>query len=350
MRPAGYFESEALAAGFDPTMARSMGAFVARVMDQQAIDERLNYQWIADNMGGGGDLRPATVIVAAVNSTDAEKAGADIVCDGVADDVDVQAACALAAASGWGGQVLLLSGHFTFASYVNIPLSVTVRGLGTGTYITGADLFRMADFGIGLTDVLMNATGDAVFVGGAQRCYMANLHVMAGRVKLNNGTRIVNSYLDELAFVNGFSVASGCVIVSDTSPAQAASVVFDAASYRNRMVGCYVQTQDGVAVYLGGGVGNGSNAVSSCTIISTMPVDNTGETVTIDGDENSFTDNIVRSNGVAAVSRPQYGVEVQAGATAARVRLNDLRPGAGAWGTGAYNDLGAGTLASLNDI
>lgn len=53
MFPQGVFEAEARASGIPDELAPAVAKFMRRIMDKQAVDERLNYQWIAENMGSG---------------------------------------------------------------------------------------------------------------------------------------------------------------------------------------------------------------------------------------------------------------------------------------------------------
>lgn len=72
--------------------------------------------------------REATITVAA---SDSLTASADYVCDGTADDVQIQAA--LTAAD--GGRVILLEGSYILAANLTIPASTTLEGQGFGTIL-----------------------------------------------------------------------------------------------------------------------------------------------------------------------------------------------------------------------
>lgn len=74
------------------------------------------------------------LIVASVGASDAYKASADYVCDGVADEVQINAA--LAAVPAAGGSVLI-NGAYTIAGAINFAKGKTrLRGTGFGTIIT----------------------------------------------------------------------------------------------------------------------------------------------------------------------------------------------------------------------
>ncbi len=100
--------------------------------------ERLRLYTGVANMGGGAAVgnRPyATKVVAAVDSAASEAANADYVCDGTADEAQINAALTAAA----GGLVLLLDGTYTLAADLSVPDSTVLAGLGqTATHLTGA--------------------------------------------------------------------------------------------------------------------------------------------------------------------------------------------------------------------
>jgi len=76
--------------------------------------------------------RTATYVIAASNATALEKAQADYVCDGTADNVEIQAAITSLATS--GGIVQLSTGTFTLAAQINIrDDNLVLRGSGLAT-------------------------------------------------------------------------------------------------------------------------------------------------------------------------------------------------------------------------
>jgi parallel beta-helix repeat protein len=93
-------------------------------------------KWIADS----GEY----TIVAATDSTQAEKDSADYVADGTADQTEINSA--LTAAS--GGKVLLLAGTYTIDGTIAIPSNTTLQGIGSGSTIfsvAGAASFNMIE-------------------------------------------------------------------------------------------------------------------------------------------------------------------------------------------------------------
>jgi len=78
------------------------------------------------------DLRPvATRLVAAVDSVD--KTRADYICDGVADQEEINAAIAELPAA--GGEIHLLDGNYTIDSVIELPSNVMLSGCGYSTRI-----------------------------------------------------------------------------------------------------------------------------------------------------------------------------------------------------------------------
>lgn len=95
-------------------------------------------------IGGVSDLnviRTATLVVAASDASISCKAMADEVCDGTADDVQIQAA--IDALPSGGGRVVLSEGTFTLASPVVLPDNTVLEGQGWASVLvktSGASL------------------------------------------------------------------------------------------------------------------------------------------------------------------------------------------------------------------
>lgn len=82
--------------------------------------------------GGGGGPRAFTYVIAASNSRD--NTGADAVCDGTADEVEINAGIDLCTTL--GGTVMLLDGTFNISTTKILPKdNVTIRGQGKGTIL-----------------------------------------------------------------------------------------------------------------------------------------------------------------------------------------------------------------------
>jgi len=102
-----------------------------------------------------GDVSGATFVVAASDSLNKEKA--DYICDGVADDVEIQAALD---ALTFGGKILLMEGTYNFSNSIVFNennSNSTIEGLGQGiTIIEGAldDSVPYFDFDLSLGETL----------------------------------------------------------------------------------------------------------------------------------------------------------------------------------------------------
>jgi len=79
-----------------------------------------------------GDRSTASKIVAANNSSQAEKDAADYVADGTADESEINSA--LTAAS--GGNVYLFKGTYNLAAAISVPNNTSLAGAGAGTVLT----------------------------------------------------------------------------------------------------------------------------------------------------------------------------------------------------------------------
>jgi hypothetical protein len=103
-----------------------------------------------------------TIVVAATGASAAVKAGAQYVCDGTADDVQINAALADLGAT--GGTVQLSAGTFTLAATVTIPDNCVLVGMGrAATTITGSGAFTgtlitLSDLYCELSDVKILGT------------------------------------------------------------------------------------------------------------------------------------------------------------------------------------------------
>src|SRR4051794_28111672 len=173
--------------------------------DRIALEARM----AAFEAGAGGSSLPSTWVVAATDSSAADKAAADYVCDGTADNSEIQSAIN-AAQSNNGGTVLLAKGTYNIARTVIIagnddpddPDPVQLRGVSQlTTYLNGArdvdvlslrncaqahlsDLtIKIAGRGSGLVATNPGATSGRTFSESSFR----NLHVDGGFGTGNTG-------------------------------------------------------------------------------------------------------------------------------------------------------------------
>jgi len=132
----------------------------------------------------------ATFTVAASDSPSASKTRADYVCDGTADDVQVQAA--VDALPSTGGLINLIGGNFTFAATVSRDLdNVIIKGQGKCTYLANDGSTKLFSAGLrdgwGFHNLAVDAGG--IDFGFNEQSDVRNVWV-AGRKKDN---RKVNS-------------------------------------------------------------------------------------------------------------------------------------------------------------
>lgn len=281
--------------------------------------------------------RYAEAIVAASDSSELMKAVADYVCTGVDDDLVIQAALDAVAAGPWGGRVLLAAGLFELSDALAVDGNITLAGQGRGTFVRNASGDTIVIAGaddVTIQDMSIHSGSDyAVSVFGAvRRCIISGVFTDAP-IQLDENAVVSDSVIAGLEFYGDSSIAHGCRFVGP--------LLLDGASARNLVVACSVDLPGSVVL------DGTDNKIDGCQIRGHVTPDNTAQLVSVAGTRNGFTNNTVRSS--SSVTRYAYGVRVAVGATGARVKFNDLRSGAGTWGTAAYLDSGTGTLASDND-
>ena len=158
-----------------------------------------------------GDISGATFVVAASDSVSKEKA--DYVCDGTADDVQIQAA--IDALPSGGGKVQLMEGTFTIDSEILITKdSVSLEGCGQNTIIKlvgsgstchiiriKADYFEANNLTLNGNRSIQSGFsfgfffGETVTYGGIiHNCWIVDTHNSGVSVYNAVDTRIVNNY------------------------------------------------------------------------------------------------------------------------------------------------------------
>jgi len=96
---------------------------------------------------GRGD----TIIVAASDADDREIAQADYLCDGAADDVQIQDA--MDELAGAGGTVRLSTGTFAIATALDMPSGITLKGQGSSTIIANGNGIKPIQNTASVTDI-----------------------------------------------------------------------------------------------------------------------------------------------------------------------------------------------------
>ena len=136
--------------------------------------------------GGGGpgaDTRGRTIVVAASNSVDPTLAPAAYRCDGVDDQVEINAA--ITALGAIGGTVILLEGTYNITASINLSSNTTLMGQGAGTVL------RIPDG--------HNADLNVISAVSVTNVLVADLHIDGNRT--NQGAGIMNGiYFDTVTF------------------------------------------------------------------------------------------------------------------------------------------------------
>lgn len=163
--------------------------------------------------------RTATRYVAAYNSSDRSRAQADLICDGVADDVQINAMLNDLPAS--GGRVVLSEGDFVLSESILIPDdSVILEGQGWSTYLNGLAL------GIG---------DHAIQISGHSNCQIRNLAVST---RAGGGTTVHCIYIEDGA--NDFKIIGIYFVNSDSD----AIHIEGTSITRGVISGCFIEGAD----------------------------------------------------------------------------------------------------------
>lgn len=161
------------------------------------------------------DKVSSTLVVAASDSIDASRA--DYQCDGVADDVEIQAA--LNALAGVDGRVVLLEGNYTTTQNILIPEFATLEGQGFSSIMNanGAAVDQVLDVngnGVVVKDLLINIVAGCGAAGArpnAIRCdsYNGTIVQSVGMVGDDSVAQEVISQQNGVFFDESFG---GCVL------------------------------------------------------------------------------------------------------------------------------------------
>jgi hypothetical protein len=123
------------------------------------------------------DIGPiqATQIVA--TTTSLKKTGADLICDGTADDVEIQAAVDAAHAVG-GGTVMILDGTYVLAASIKLYDNITLCGMGRATKLKryGASSYAIENYdgnegnaGVAIRDLTIIGNGGTAVADTLER-------------------------------------------------------------------------------------------------------------------------------------------------------------------------------------
>lgn len=155
--------------------------------------------------------RVATLFVAANDALDRSRAQADYLCDGVADDVQINEALN-ALPAGVQGRVVLSEGTFNIVDPITIPANnITLRGQGRSTFIDG-DGLATGEHGIvlsGFTNCTIKKLAIQTQDGGGKNCHCIFIEDGANSFEIEYVT-IVNSDSDGIA-IEGTNIVDGCI-------------------------------------------------------------------------------------------------------------------------------------------
>jgi len=176
--------------------------------------------------------RVATLLVAANDALDRSRAQCDFLCDGVADDVQINAALnALPAAN---GRVVLSEGTFNCTADITIPEAVTLEGQGYNTVLAFTG------------DAIANAltiNGDGVNI----KNLIAILADGAGVITARPNVIYNNSY-DHILLENLFVYGDESV-ADDGDNLRQCGILFVAAAY-SKIINCYAADNDRHGIHL----------------------------------------------------------------------------------------------------
>lgn len=302
-------------------------------------------------------VRTSTFVVAASDATDEEKAQSDYICDGTADNVQIQAA--LDALPAIGGRVLLSEGTFSIAATILVNGNYdALDGQGYGSLLLRAN---GSDVGIIKVSAQYNVisnikihgnkdAGDAPTLGnnlditGASFLTLENLYIgyaPSFNLYANNGAdktvfwitnciltspRLHNAYL---TYVSGAKIRG---LVSSSAPANYDGIVMNNC-VENILDSCFIDVNGRYGIYY--------NACQTMTLTNSY-IGGSGATgVQMGGDYGGGTShdylihgNIFNGNGALGVGHYELSFAPTTNLTAATVNDNNFiywKPG---WGAG----------------
>lgn len=188
--------------------------------------------------------RGASLVVAANDSTDKSKAGADYVCDGTSDQVEIQAAID-ALPSGVRGTVVLLEGNYEISDSITVAYGLTLQGLGR--YSTVINLAAGSD-----VDMINNPASHIQYVT------IKDLQLYGNKANQSSG----NGIAFETNQVNSLIVYN-CLIQHQKENA----LYFSGSSYNMYIDHCLIRVcdEDGVkAITSANGIYVTYNVIESC--------------------------------------------------------------------------------------
>jgi parallel beta-helix repeat protein len=201
---------------------------------------------------GGGGKRTATRIVAASDSLD--KTGADYVCDGTADQEEINQA--INDLPTFGGRVLLLEGTYNISSPITIlKNNVTLEGQGAGTklfLVNGAncDVIRVGNGGTALQGVkIANLKIDGNKNNQSSSCYGIFFYGYSGGLITQSSVEncIINNF-NYYGIVLAFS--NNNIIIRNQLSLNFVGAIYLSEACYNTITGNQVNSNGGIGIYL----------------------------------------------------------------------------------------------------
>jgi len=251
--------------------------------------------------------RTATLFVAANNALDRSRAQCDYLCDGVADDVQINQA--LNALPAGGGRVMLSEGTFNIVNPITIPRSnIILRGQGRSTFING-DGLATGEHGIVISGVA-NCTIKKLAIqtqdGGGKVCHCIFIGNWADSFEIEYVT-IVDSDSDGI-HIGGTDITDGGSIHNCHINDADGYGIMVSMNNGNQMLRLHVfdnfilsAGNAGIALWSGAGVGN----TAYCNISGNVVYANGNEGIIVwDSGCTVISGNIV-------VENTQWGIRVR---------------------------------------
>ncbi|MCA9324613.1 right-handed parallel beta-helix repeat-containing protein [Candidatus Saccharibacteria bacterium] len=253
-----------------------------------------SYQWKAD----GSDA----VLVAANNSSAADKAAADYIADGTNDETEINYALSSANPAGSGrktGKVYLFAGTYVAGASITIPSNTTLSGAGTGTVIELGNLDATENLieststtGIAIQNLKLDGRSDLNTAGTQYGIYLSSV---GSGITSNPGAKVNGVNLTRFRSGNLYISNSGqgeySNINSDNSGADGITVTGTSNynSFSN------IVTVDNAA--------NGITVAAAYnTVTSFVANSNTADGVEISGSYVSLSGSTFKSNGANGIA------------------------------------------------
>lgn len=330
------------------TLANARNAFASTVLTNDYVQ--------ADDIKAPTG-RSATLVVAAEDSSAKSKSQADFVCDGTADNIDIQAA--ISELPTVGGKVQLLEGTFDLSAQIDTISNLHLAGMGKtntilrvadGAQINGVDLLDVTGVtienlsidGNAANNVKKSAMGDHI-----QNCIHAirstnftirntYLHdaiyhgvIMIDGCNYNslyanrceaNGYRPIhahnrcsyNSYINNFILGNGASVSQGAL--------GGLFVVYDGCNYNKVIGNTIIDECTNAAIQIAGGDVTGDNLESTGNVISSNIIDVSNKTnthgiaISANGDSTKYVTNTSIIGNIIKTGGLGNGILKQSGA------------------------------------